>query len=340
MAKDSAMQAISQENKTMWLDKMIAVRTAVKKGTEGGSQHPFSNQNAPAQTQAPAKMNSGPSAPQIGPLKIKSVSFNHTVQSNHIEIMAMSREFTEYAENIESYLKERNLKVDLLYPNPTYPMPDLLDSIKSRGTLFALEVDYQNVKDETVTVYMLYSDAIKWNKNMAVKEALEMVQKNTKTYLKTHLTGVEPFNQRSKPFQTSAVTPLSLDSPSAINSITDISQSLKNLIRAQNLTVAEMDGFIESCRKMRQALAVLENTNAPEPEPEPEVDPAELALQQKLQKISNAENYLDKLLKPEPFEMTKERLALLQDPKIERALDTLLHPDIFSTLDLKFIQNY
>lgn len=325
--KDSAMQAIAQENKTMMIDKVIAVRTAVKKGNE--EQTP-GNPNAPSHAAPnPFKVNARPAAPAIGPIPgaVSPSLFKHTKYSNHIEIMAMSREYTEYAENIEKYLKERNLKVDVLYPNANFSMPELLESIKKRGTLFALEVDYHNVKDETVTVYMLYSTTIKWNKNMPVEEALLKVQTNTEAYLKETALSNKALHSNDPSF-------------SNINSITDIEQHLHNLIKGQKLNVTEMDGFIEKCRKMRHALAVIENPNEPKPEPETEIDPAEEALQKKIKNIIDTENYLDKLANPEKFEMTKEKLALLQDPKIERALNALLNPEVFSELDLKFIEKY
>lgn len=338
MTKDSAMEAIENENKTLLLDKVIAVRTAVKKGSgEGETQQVAS--------QAPVKLHARPAAPEIGPIKKPYKPpfepmpdiFNHTEKSNHIEIMALSRDYTEYAEKIERCLKDRNLRVDLLYPNQNCTMPELLEVIKKRGTLFALEVDFVNVRDQTVTVYMLYSDKIKWQKNMPVTEAITKVHEDSENYIQRPLTDMEPFKKTPNLLLPTA-GPQSSNPVSSDVSLDLMLEQLSKLIKEQQLNTSKMDEFIEACRKMRQALAVLENPNAPEPEPEPAViDPAE----KRIKDILNSENYLDKLMgKREPFKMTKERLALLQDPKIERAIDSLLHPDVFQTLNLDFIKNY
>lgn len=340
MTKDSAMEAIEHENKSQLLDKLIAVRTAVKKG-EGESSQPTTTPPT-TQAKAPAKVHSRPAAPNIGPMKQQKVeplgnNFNHTIASNHIEIMAMSRNVTVYAENIESYLKERKLKVDLLYPNPNVSMPNLLETIKSRGTLFVLEVDLNNVENETVTVYMLHSDPIKWQRNMQVKDALLKVQEDSEKYIQSNPVAADTF-KKAFPSQ-SAGTSSSFD-PSE-DPFVEMQNYLRDLIRKQQIDTAGMDAFIEKCKKMRKALAVIENPDADPEEETPEVDPAEQEVQRKINDIIKSENYLDKISgKREPFKMTKERLELLQDPKIERALDTLLQPDIFNTLDLSFIKDY
>ncbi|XP_063700585.1 uncharacterized protein LOC134830902 [Culicoides brevitarsis] len=347
MSKDSAAEAIAKENKTTMLDKIIAVRTAVKKGNENESAAQPPNNSVIPSNNGPPKINNArgppPSQQQQQP---PALPFNHTVTSNHIEIMAMSRDFTEYAENIETYLKNKNLKVDILYPNPNVPMPSLLENIQMRGTLFALEIDEHNQRDETVTVYMLYHEKIKWQRDMRVQDALAHVQKCSEEYIQpsnstpaldqqppaagsfTHKDTAEPTNGMS-----------STSSPqfkTYEGSMKTINEQVASLVKRNMVSVADLDNFIEQLRKMRRAVAVMENPLNPQPEPEvPEEDPVE----QRIQGIIKSQNYLEQLSKPEPFVMTKERLALLQDPKIERALDTLLHPDIFSTLDLSFIKN-
>lgn len=345
MTKDSAMEAIEKENKTQLLDKIIAVRTAVKKGDASATNF---NTNANSNfnpTVAPTQQaHARPAAPDIGPIKTPGQStaiFNHTVNSNHIEIMVMSKspEFNEYADYIERKLSLQNLRVDIMYPRPNCEVGDILNAIKARGTLFAIQIEFDNVMDRTVTVYILYMDTIKWQKNMPLKEALLKVQEDSEKYIQPSVADTNIGNLTNKTSIQSGGIHSSFDSSE--DPMENLLQNLQNLIKEQKVTVSQIDGFLEKCRKIRNAVAILEDPNA-EPLPEePEIDPAELALQKKLKSIVNDENYLDKLIgKRMPFKMTPERLTLLQNPKIERALDSLLNPDVFSTLDLKFIEKY
>jgi hypothetical protein len=56
----------------------------------------------------------------------------------------MSKGQRQYAEMIESRLKNLGLRIDVLFPNPDIPLVKILENISSRGILFAIVVNALN----------------------------------------------------------------------------------------------------------------------------------------------------------------------------------------------------
>jgi hypothetical protein len=59
---------------------------------------------------------------------------------NDCEIVCVNKAQRQYAEMIESRLRNLGLRVDVLFPNPDIPLVKILDNIASRGILFAIVV--------------------------------------------------------------------------------------------------------------------------------------------------------------------------------------------------------
>ena len=63
---------------------------------------------------------------------------------NDCEIVCMSKGQRQYAEMIESRLRNLGLRIDVLFPNPDIPLVKILENISSRGILFAIVVSALN----------------------------------------------------------------------------------------------------------------------------------------------------------------------------------------------------
>uniref|UniRef100_A0A336MH24 CSON015208 protein n=1 Tax=Culicoides sonorensis TaxID=179676 RepID=A0A336MH24_CULSO len=352
MTKDSAQAAIENENKTLLHDKIIAVRTAVKRNDEippgsGPNQAQTSQSgNIPAASPSSTSIasNNGTfSSQSTNSNNNKSIysNFNRTFESNDVEIIVMTRELTMYAERIESCLRNLRFKVDLLYPNVQVPMAKILSNIASRGTLYAIQINQENMNHQSVTLNVLYGVPIE-HRNMPVKLALEFVEKDMKKYLETEKLKETMSSDSGFQQQISLVDPVA-----AIQSLTEpISDPIRNLLKLlienKPLTVLQYDRLISHLNERRtlqvkaelgeDGFDLVPKLNVPET---PIISKAEEEMQKKIKDIISQANYLDTLeAKRGPFKMTDEVLKLLQNPKIERALDSLLHPDVFPTLKI------
>lgn len=268
MTKDSAQEAIENENKTQLLDKVIAVRTAVKR-----------NESDPPSAQIPSFQQS-PAAPDIGPVKVppqQSASsrqpFIRNYDSNDIEIIVVSRVLTSYAELIEDLLRKLGLKVDLLFPNIQVSMAKILENIKSRGTLYAIIVNPENMQHQSVTLYTLHTgmnDVCR--KNMPLKLALEFIETDFKTYLESIKA-----KQATLPLDFEHPSVPSVVTPALYSNFDEVQTTLELLLAKQPVTVVELDALTSFITKMRA------NLNGDPPEPE--LSPEELALQKKIMRL-------------------------------------------------------
>lgn len=371
MASDSAQDAIRHEHKSMLMDKCIAVRTAVKNPdgkppqtttpsstTVGGVAAAQPVQTFPNQQQRPAGQMPplAPAAPAFGGQMISS--YGRSPDANDVEIIVLSKELTQYAEQIEGRLKRIGITCDLLYPNSEVPMGKVLASISGRGTLYAILVTMQNMQHQSITVNILYGTPAE-HRNMPAEAALELVERDFKEYK-----AKEAAKQQQQQALPSAVpivpvaAGLSVITPSLGERHPDAIQGLVMLL-AQNqpLTVLQYDRILKYLTERREMQVKAELGEDPEAmkilskplstidpnaaslfkKDEPKLDPAELEVQKKIKEIMNKPfliNVTDN--KTSPFKMTPELAELLQDGRVTRAIDSLLSKEVFATLGLKF----
>lgn len=341
MAKDSAEQAIEKENKTMLKEKLIAVRAALVKpegSTNPGAQILLNNAH-----QGP-NINNRPQQQQKPQPIVNSSGFMRNTDSNDVEIIVHSKDLTPYAEYIEGQLTRIGIKVDVLYPNIEVPMGKILANIASRKTLYAILVTPTNMSHQSVTVNILYGTPAE-HRNMPVDAAFDLIEKDWKRYMAQE-------NQSTPVIKTNQI-PISVPiapviaSMAPISTLTDrhpdVIQNLMYLIVDNKpLTALQYDRIIQylSDRREQQvrmelgdeAVAALPKTVT---STLPKIDEAELEVQKKINDILSTPDLLESIEKNRGvFKMTKETLELLRDPRVERAIDSLLTKEVFSTLGL------
>lgn len=325
MAADSAQEAIAKENKTQLLDKIIAVRTAVRDSNKPPGPVP-------------------PSAPALEALQT-TAKFIRNSGANDVEIIVVARELTTYAELLEGRLKRVGISCDLLFPNSEVPMGKVLANISSRGTLYAILVTPQNMEHMSITVNILYGTPAE-HRNMPVEAALTLVERDFKKYVATESRANQVMPSLTAPGAPSIGT---LAAPAA-----DKTEVLNALLRqivegGSSLTVLQYDRVLKYITEKREEQLRLEVGDDPETlaklsrplltdvDTAPKLNAEEVAIQRKIDDILAKPSLISKYDQSrEPFKMTPDLLELLSDARVERALDSLLSKDIFPTLNLKF----
>lgn len=342
MAADSATEAIAKENKTQLLDKIIAVRTAVRDAKNNQNQNKGSGSSGNNNNDAPTPQ--PPSAPILESLKQPS-TFIRNADANDVEIIVVAKELTPYAELLEGRLKRVGISCDLLYPNSEVPMGKVLANISSRGTLYAILVTPTNMEHKSITVNILYGTPAE-HRNMPVEAALTLIERDFKDYVSKQTA--------TEAAATAQTIGLLAQKPApeigATGAIDPVMSLLRILAEGKPLTVLQYDRVLKYITEKREqqlkaeigddphALAKLSKPlSTIEPDPPKILDPAEAALQKKMNDIINKPSLINVYdSKREPFKMTPELLELLADARVERALDSLLSKEIFATLNLKF----
>lgn len=360
MTADSAQDAIRHENKTTLLDKVIAVRTAVKnaestKPVLNPTNQTFQPGQRPGVATTTPQLPLVPAAPTFGGPAVNS--FGRAANANDVEIIVLSKDLTQYAEQIEGRLNRIGITCDLLYPNAEVPMGKVLASISARGTLYAILVTMQNLQHQSITVNILYGTPAE-HRNMPAEAALELIERNFKEYKakeaaqKAQMATTLPSAVPIVPVSVG----LAITAPSLGERHPDAIQGLIALL-AQNqpLTVLQYDRVLKYLTERREMQVKAELGEDPEamkiiakplstidptaalPKEEPKLDPAELEVQKKIKEIMNKPSLIDlKDDKKTPFKLSNELLELLEDARVVRALDSLLSKDVFATLGLKF----
>lgn len=251
----------------------------------------------------------------------------------------MNRFSREYAENIESRLKRVGLSVDLLFPNDDVPMGKVLANISSRGTLYAILVTHQNQELRSITVNVLHGIPAE-HRNMPVDDAIAFIGTNFQENRRkaVNLPKAVPIIQPQ-----GNAPPLTERHPEAI-------QALLNLLAGNRpLTVFQYDRIIKYLheRKDLQIKAELGDaaTDIDLPSPEELAEAAiaeakkaaaikaEKELQEKIMSILNKPSIIPAIVpEEEPPVQTVQAASssnssnsnLLHDPKVQKALDSLL----------------
>lgn len=98
-------------------------------------------------------------------------------ESNDCEIIVVSRDLTSYAENIEARLKRNGLTVDLLFPNDDVPIGKVLSNIASRGSYYAILITPENEERNSITVNVLAGVPAE-HRNMPTEDAIAFICKD------------------------------------------------------------------------------------------------------------------------------------------------------------------
>ncbi|KAL1404258.1 hypothetical protein pipiens_018980 [Culex pipiens pipiens] len=96
---------------------------------------------------------------------------------NDCEIIVVSRDLTSYAENIEARLKRNGLTVDLLFPNDDVPIGKVLSNIASRGSYYAILITPENEERNSITVNVLAGVPAE-HRNMPTEDAIAFICKD------------------------------------------------------------------------------------------------------------------------------------------------------------------
>lgn len=99
------------------------------------------------------------------------------------EIVALSKEESRYAEEVESRLRSIGLVCNIGFPPQELPVLEVIDRIAHAGTLFAVVVSGQNAEHRSCTLNVLHGTRQE-HRNMPLNDALSFVARNFDAYLK------------------------------------------------------------------------------------------------------------------------------------------------------------
>ncbi|KAK9745935.1 RNA recognition motif [Popillia japonica] len=237
---------------------------------------------------------------------------NDRPERNDCEIIVVSKALTEYAEYIEQKLKSKGLIVDLLFPNEDVPIGRVLANISSRGCLYAILVMPQNEEHRSLTLNILHGIPQE-HRNMPIEDAIILLTRNFEAYMKG-----EMFEKEGR------MASLAEKHPEAI-------QMLLNLL-AENrlLTAIQYDRIIKYLQDRRELQKAYEGDEDCESKREGEPDHKQAELQSRIMNILN-KSASDS---PKPVTPTTQSgpTPLLNDPSVQKALDSLLSGDMFKSI--------
>ncbi|XP_037043725.1 nuclear receptor coactivator 5 [Bradysia coprophila] len=266
---------------------------------------------------------------------------------NDCEIIVVNKALTQYAEAVEARLKRLGMLVDLLFPNPDVPMGKVLANISSRGSLFAIVVTPQNQEHRSITVNILFGEPAE-HRNMPVDDAIEFIFRTFEDQMRgprptlsanATTTPVLPTAVQITPTASYAAPPLNTPHPEAI-------QLLINLL-AENrpITVLQYDRVIKYLQERRELQLKAEVGDAPPDIPIPPPVDTEVELQKKILDILNKPSITNtpKVEAPKPAPpkavvvpakaspsaTSNSKPQLLNDPQVQKALDSLLSGSMF-----------
>ncbi|XP_066936688.1 nuclear receptor coactivator 5-like [Clytia hemisphaerica] len=99
------------------------------------------------------------------------------------EVVALSKEDSRYAEDVESRLRSIGLVCNIGYPPIDLSTVEVVDRIARCGTLYAIVLSSQNATHQSCTLNVLHG-ARQEHRNMPLKDALSFVARNFDQYLK------------------------------------------------------------------------------------------------------------------------------------------------------------
>jgi len=169
----SATNAIQAENGSFLAGQRILVKSAEMKSQK---KAPSEFQEAPAEDEPMYKKYFSEANEYYGNNSIMA-PISQDSDVNHCEIIVVSKDLTMYAEEIERQLKLLGIRVDLLFPNDQVPINKVLGNIQSRGCLYAILILPVNMKEQSLTLTILYGDAAE-HRNMPLDDAIKFIYKD------------------------------------------------------------------------------------------------------------------------------------------------------------------
>ncbi|OQR73483.1 hypothetical protein BIW11_09705, partial [Tropilaelaps mercedesae] len=166
---------------------------------------------------------------------------------NDCEIVVMSKQQRDYAENVERRLKNLGLKVDVLFLKDEALLAQALDDLGLRGTLYACVIGEQHEMHNSVTLNVLYG-VPQEHRNMPVDEALKFLSQNFREHLE---------RQRDR---------------DAADDEREVKFLLKLLIESRYISIREYDLLIQHLTNKREQLVeeeMGEGRRAPSPHRDP-----------------------------------------------------------------------
>ncbi|XP_022908046.1 uncharacterized protein [Onthophagus taurus] len=237
-------------------------------------------------------------------------------EKNDCEIIVVSKTLTEYAEYIEQRLKSLGLIVDLLFPNEDVPLGRVLANICSRGCLYAMLIMPQNEENRSLTLNILHGIPQE-HRNMPIEDAMILITRNFDAYM------------RGEKFETDGpAVSLTEKHPEAVQMIFNL------LAENRQITCLQYDRIIKYLnerRELQRTFEGVESTN----QPEVEANSKEAELQNRIMNILNKPNTdspKPSLITSTTTTTTSGPTPLLNDPSVQKALDSLLSGDMFKSM--------
>ncbi|XP_059614179.1 nuclear receptor coactivator 5 [Phlebotomus argentipes] len=257
---------------------------------------------------------------------------------NDCEIIVVSKALTLYAETIEAHLKRLGLSVDLLYPNDDVPIGKVLGNISSRGCLYAVLVTPQNEELRSITVNILYGQPAE-HRNMPVEDAIKFIAENFREKIRKDVAAAQNNVPTTQPIP---ITPVSAGS--LTDKHPDSMQALLQLLADNRmLTVLQYDKIIKYLNERREMQMKVElGEEAPNAADilEAQKKQQEQDLQQKILSILNKPSITGVADSKPPLAADNPHrdntIKLLQDPKVQKALDTVLKSTLLQSLEVAF----
>uniref|UniRef100_A0A182T8M4 RRM domain-containing protein n=1 Tax=Anopheles maculatus TaxID=74869 RepID=A0A182T8M4_9DIPT len=285
------------------------------------------------------------------------------IESNDCEIIVVNKELTPYAEMIEARLKRAGLSVDLLFPNNDVPIGKVLANRASQGTYYCIVITPENQERNSITVNVLHGIPAE-HRNMPTDDAINFVVKNFNDKKRHELT---PHSLSSYHHATSSVvSPPS--QPVALHAETSQSQekhpeaiqNMINLLAANRpLTVLQYERLIKYLTERKELQIRLELGEDVDTTTAsaliPPIIPAAPAKTKQETERELQKKILDIMNKPSIIGVAKSTVStenisndssrmnmnvlptsrLLHDPKVQRALDSLLQSQLLSNVGYK-----
>ncbi|KAF5270000.1 hypothetical protein FQR65_LT05799 [Abscondita terminalis] len=235
-------------------------------------------------------------------------------ERNDCEIIVVSRLLTEYAEYIEQRLKGIGLMVDLLYPNEDVPIGRVLANISSRGCLYAILVMPQNEEYRSLTLSILHGIPQE-HRNILVEDAITLITRNFDAYMRGDKSTIP-----------GAGAPLLDRHPEGIQMVFNLLAENRQLTSTQYDRIIK---YLQERRELQKQFEIVEGEGNNNNETQPNSKQAELQ--------SRIMNILNKSTEdvPKPVEAPRTPSTptpLLNDPTVQKALDSLLSGDMLKSI--------
>uniref|UniRef100_A0A2M4BNA3 Putative nuclear receptor coactivator 5 n=1 Tax=Anopheles marajoara TaxID=58244 RepID=A0A2M4BNA3_9DIPT len=278
-------------------------------------------------------------------------------ESNDCEIIVVNKELTAYAESIEARLKRAGMTVDLLFPNNDVPIGKVLTNIASRGSFYAILITPENQERNSITVNVLYGIPAE-HRNMPKDDAVMFIINHFTAKNRQERAQFPPMNSFHEIASAAPVPPVSAtmtDQPLSHEKHPEAIQNMINLLAAnRSLTVLQYERLIKYLSERKEAQIRIELGEDPEdttnalissstpaaPAAKPK-GTTEKELEKKILDILNKPSIVGVAKAANPFEnVFLDRKGagtaplptchyLLYDPKVQRALDSLLQGQLF-----------